>query len=116
MTFNQLNKKQQEYAINYFVANLLKAIVENGLRFNDKLNKDRLQQRIDKALLKADAMQTPWFSHEYVQDDKYIMERLNSMAQCDAEDAEYIKRGKQFFVVERTYVCLERPSSKKRGA
>jgi hypothetical protein len=88
MKFNKLTKEQQAKAINYHASELLKAILE-GLRFNDKLNNDKLQSRIDKAMAKAEAMRTPWFSHEYIMDDKYCKERIEGMALCDAEDCDY---------------------------
>jgi len=58
-----------------------------GVRFNDALNHDDLQARIDAAGEKANAMQTPWFWGEYIMDT--CREDLEGMARCTAEDALY---------------------------
>lgn len=64
-------------------------IIERGVRFNDALNGDDLQARIDAAALKADEMQTPWFVADYMHDDETVRESIEGMARCDAEDALY---------------------------
>jgi hypothetical protein len=86
--YKDLSKKDKNQAVKYFFDQLLSAVCD-GMRFDDKLNNDDLQARIDKAMLKADKMQTPWFAHEYIQDDKKIVEALKSMAVCNAEDILY---------------------------
>jgi hypothetical protein len=86
LKFDQLNEEQQEKALQYHTSKLLQAICE-GLRFNDELNRDDLQAKIDKAFEIADKMQTPWFAHEYIMET--CKEEIEGMAQCDAEDAEY---------------------------
>jgi lysozyme family protein len=90
-TYNDLTTQQQQSAVNYELGRLVEAIMEGAIRFNDKLNGDDLQARIDKACQKADAMQTPWFAHEYIlatcRDD------LTGMAECSAEDAMYSEPG-----------------------
>jgi hypothetical protein len=88
-TYEQLTPNQQKKAVEREVNNLLNLICNGGLRFDDKLNHDRLQARIDAASKKAEDMQTPWFWAEYIREDAYIMERLESMAQCSAENALY---------------------------
>lgn len=87
-TYDQLNKVQQKAAFDKALNELLTAINE-GLRFNDKLNKDDLQARIDKAFAKAERLHTPWFSREIMLEDKYIRSTLEGMAQVFAEDALY---------------------------
>jgi hypothetical protein len=88
-TFNDLSEEQKVKAIDKQYTRILKGILEYGIRFDDKLNEDDTQKRIDKAIKKADAKQTPWFASEYIEDDKVLVERLRGMAQCDAEDALY---------------------------
>jgi len=85
--FEQLSETQQKKAINESLTRLLEAICEGGIRFNDKLNHDDLQARIDAAFTKAESMQTPWFVHEYLLDT--CREELEGIAQCQAEDAIY---------------------------
>lgn len=91
--YAELTLQQQVDAETKCLNRLLEMILEGSMRFNDKLNKERLQHRIDKAIAKADKMQTPWFAHEYLMDDVYIAERLKGMAVCDAEDAMYSEQG-----------------------
>ena len=90
-TFAQLTKAQQSAAIDSAVNRLLSAICEGAIRFNDELNCDDLQARIDAALVRADEMQTPWFSGEYVMDT--CADDIRGMATCDAEDALYLEPG-----------------------
>jgi len=86
-TYDELSKADQESAHDKALSRLLTAICEGAIRFNDELNGDDLQARIDAAFEKAEAMRTPWFAHEYVMET--CDEELRSMALCDAEDAVY---------------------------
>lgn len=86
-TFEQLTKAEQEWAKEQALIDLLRAILERGLRFNDELNEDDLQARIDAAGEEAERMQTPWFAGECIMEA--AGDDLRSMAQCDAEDAQY---------------------------
>ena len=85
--YNQLSKEEKEKAFSKTLSSLLESICEGAIRFNDALNKDNLQSRIDIALRKANEMQTPWFAGEYILDT--CREEIESMTQCDAEDAFY---------------------------
>lgn len=85
-TFDQLNGDEQEAAIDKVTEELVQAVCE-GLRFNDDLNGNDLQARIDAAIAEAETMQTPWFAGEYVIDA--AEEDLRSMARADAEHALY---------------------------
>ena len=86
-TFDQLTDAEKQAAVDVCTNRLLEQVVSGAIRFNDELNHDDLQARIDAALAKADTMQTPWFAGEY------IMERagddLRELAECDAESALY---------------------------
>ena len=86
--FEELSGTEQSKAESLALNRLLKGVVEGAVRFNDTLNGDDLQARIDAAIDKADKMQTPWFSHEYVLDT--CREDLEGMARCDAESAIYL--------------------------
>ncbi len=86
-TYEQLTDIQKQSAVNYYLGFLLERIIGGSVRFNDKLNEDDLQARIDKAREKAEGMRTPWFAHEYILDT--CREDLASMAQCEAEDSLY---------------------------
>ena len=90
-SFDKLSVNQQESAVNNAATDLLNALIEGGLRFNDKLNDDDLQARIDAACQRANDMQTPWFAHEYIMDT--CRDEIMGMAQCDAEDALYYSSG-----------------------
>lgn len=86
-TFEQLDSTQQEKAIQKCTVRLLEAILEGGIRFNDQLNQDDLQARIDRAMAQAEKMKTPWFASEYVMET--CKDEIEGMARCDAEDALY---------------------------
>ena len=92
-TFDQLTPDLQKSAIEAASTSLLRAICEGAIRFNDGLNGDSLQARIDAAAKRADEMQTPWFMHEYVMDT--CREEIEGMARADAEDALYPERGER---------------------
>lgn len=86
-TYDQLTDKQKAKAFEKSVDDLLYHIVECGLRFDDELNHDTLQTRIDAAWAEAKRLQTPWFVGEIIM--KTCREEIERMAQCDAEDALY---------------------------
>lgn len=103
-TFEQLTGPEQEAAVEYALTDLLRAILEEGLRFDDAKNGDDLQACIDAAFAKAERLQTPWFAGEYIMDARFdpgaghileadglwpVAEQLRGMAQCDAEDTQY---------------------------
>jgi hypothetical protein len=85
--FKQLNKDEQTKAIEICANNILESIL-NGMSFNDELNKDGLQCRIDAAILKSEEMKTPWFVSEYIMDT--CGDDIMGMAECDANDSLYI--------------------------
>jgi hypothetical protein len=86
-TYQELTEEQKSEAREIALNELLKAICEGYIRFNDSLNGDDLQARIDAAGDKAEAMRTPWFTHEYIMDT--CREDLEAMAAADAEDSLY---------------------------
>jgi hypothetical protein len=65
-TFEQLTSEQKDRAIEKELSDLLEIIVEGSLRFNDALNHDDLQARINAAWEKANEMQTPWFEQAWL--------------------------------------------------
>jgi hypothetical protein len=89
-TWSDLTEEQQTKAIDHEIESLVTDILE-GLRFNDAMNGDDLQARIDKAIEKADAMRTPWFAGAYVLDT--CKDEIEAMARCTAEDALYPESG-----------------------
>ena len=92
-TFEQLTEVEQSKAVEKCLCAILEDVVSGAIRFNDSLNKDTLQSRIDSAQEKAEKMQTPWFAHEYILDT--CREDLEGMARCDAEDALYSTPGER---------------------
>jgi len=92
-TFEQLTKEERKQALDKAITDLLTAICEGVVRFNDELNRDDLQARIDAAFAKAERMRTPWFSHEYIMDT--CRDEIEGMARCDAEDSLYLDKGER---------------------
>ncbi len=88
-TYEQLNTREQVWAVSQATTGVLTAICEHGIRFNDSLNGNDLQERIDTAWDKAEAMQTPWYWHEYILDT--CREDIESMARAQAENAIYFE-------------------------
>ena len=89
--FSKLTKEQKQAAIDKATDELLQAVVEGAISFNDGLNGDHLQKRINMAMDQADKMRTPWFAGEYVMDA--VGDELRGMALCTAEDALYVEPG-----------------------
>ena len=95
--YHELSEAEQTKAVDRLYCDLLKAVTEGAIRFNDDANEDDLQSAIDKAAAEADRMQTPWFAHEYIAEAEYtefgvkrtVEDTLRGMAQCEAEDALY---------------------------
>lgn len=75
--------------------NIIRAILEGRIRFNDEANRDDLQARIDAQIQKAEDMQTPWFAPAYLYDDPVVKEAIEGMARSQAEDAVYLDAGEQ---------------------
>jgi len=92
-TFGQLTADEQTKAERVAADQLLTEIVEGGLRFSDEKNGDHLQAKIDKAVRKAERLQTPWFSGEHIMDA--AGDEIRGMARCDAEDALYPDKGER---------------------
>ena len=93
-TFLELTEGQQEAAITAELNKLLHRILEGFIRFSDEKNKDDLQTSIDRAMSKAESMQTPWFAHEYIMEAKLadgslVSDYLRGMAIQQAQDALY---------------------------
>lgn len=85
--WNNLNENERTRAVNKVLDKLLEAVVEGAIRFDDELNKNTLQAKIDTAIKAANKNQTPWFAGEYIYE--VVSDELRGMAQCDAEDAFY---------------------------
>lgn len=85
MNFSDLNEKQKEYVFNRSKTELLEKIISGELRFNDMLNGDDLQKKIDVAIGKAEKMSTPWFAGEYIVDSvgQEIDSMVRSKIECD---------------------------------
>lgn len=86
-TFYELTAEQQKEAVEIMTNELLTYIVNGTIVFNDDLNAETLQSRIDTAFDKAEQMQTPWFAAEYVMET--CSEDIEGMARYEAENAVY---------------------------
>ena len=86
-TYSELTSEQQAAALDKQVAELLTVIVEGAIRFNDKINRDDLQERIDTAIQTAEGLRTPWFAGEIIMEA--VGDEIRSMAMATAEDALY---------------------------
>ena len=95
--YHELSEAEQTKAVDRLYCDLLQAVTEGSIRFNDEANEDNLQAAIDKAVAEADRMHTPWFAHEYIAEAEYtefgvkrtVGDCLRGMAQCEAEDTLY---------------------------
>lgn len=88
-TFDKLTADEQTRAVKRETDSLLTAILEGAIRFDDKLNGDDLQARIDKAIAKAEDMRTPWFAGEYIMDTCGDEIEGMARAEADSEDVLY---------------------------
>lgn len=86
-TYEQLTEPQKKLALEKATELLLDDIVSGAMCFDDKKNGGNLQERIDKALGKSEAMQTPWFASEYI--IEAAKDEVEGMAHAIAEMAKY---------------------------
>ncbi len=86
-TYHQLTDEQKVAAKERALICLLEHVLDGSIRFNDEMNDDDLQKRIDAALAFAEKNHTPWFAGEYIMET--CSDELKSMASCDAENALY---------------------------
>jgi len=91
--YTDLTDAEKAQAVDKRLTDLLQVVAEGGIRFNDTLNGNDLQARIDTASKQAEKMQTPWFAGEYIMDA--VGDDLRSMAIPDAEDAYYPDKGER---------------------
>jgi hypothetical protein len=88
-TYEELTPDDQKKVYERAFNALLTSICNGEIRFNDTLNQDDMQARIDRAFAKAEEMQTPWFAHEYMLKDEVLKDFMEGMARVDAEDGYY---------------------------
>jgi|SRR3990167_1152140 len=86
-TWTELTEEQQQKALDIRLKDLLCEVVEGSLRFRD--DEDTLQGDIDKAIDKANKMQTPWFASEYIMDS--VGNQLRDCVKSECEDAYFIE-------------------------
>lgn len=86
-TWNQLNSDEQQRAVNKALRTLITDITRGVIRFNDQLNNDNLQSKIDIAIKNATDNQTPWFAEEFVYEA--VGDELKPIANCNAEYSFY---------------------------
>lgn len=89
--FDELSPQLQEKAVMAALNDLLKAIVDGAITFNDKANSNDLQARIEKACKQAMLMHTPWYAHEYILDT--CQDDLMGIARGSAKRALYREPG-----------------------
>lgn len=98
-TWNDLTAAEQQHAVDIETDSLLRAVTADAIRFDDEETGDDLQAAIDRGRARAEALQTPWFAHEYIAAEQLahpyftggptptVLEALQGMAQCRCEDA-----------------------------
>jgi hypothetical protein len=86
-TFEQLTDEQKAKAVAWHEQKVLEAVVEGSLRFNDEMNHDDLQKRIDAAWAEVERLHTPWFAGEAIWET--CSEELNGIASANAERSLY---------------------------
>lgn len=91
-TYEDLSGTEQAEARSLALNDLLQAVCEGAIRFDDEKNGDDLQARIDAAAARMEELHTPWFMAEALMEDDQVKDHLKGMAGCDAEDAFYADR------------------------
>lgn len=66
-TWKQLTKQQQETAVKIQSDSMVRGLAEGVLRFR----MPQANRAIQKAVNKAEAMHTPWFTSEYIWEEVY---------------------------------------------
>lgn len=85
--YADLTEREQEAAVQHFIEVVLDEIASGAVRFNDELNHDDLQARIDAAWDEAHRLQTPWFIGSIIMET--CADDIRSLAIPLAEDAIY---------------------------
>ena len=89
--FDDLTPEQQKEAVDNELNDLLKEITSGAIRFNDEMNGDDLQARIDKAGEDANKQQVTWFWHEFIMET--CREDLESIARGTAQTGVFAEDG-----------------------
>jgi hypothetical protein len=95
-TYQELSQEQQTRAVEKCTQQLQESIVEGAIRFNDSLNHDNLQERIDATWAEVERLHTPWFAGEAIMET--CRTEIEGMAQCAAEDSLYPEEGENVIV------------------
>lgn len=93
--YNDLTNDEKARAHAHCLNRLVRDISDRRIRFNDALNDDDFQARIDKIWEAANVDNALWFVDDYLLADEYVRDILQGMAQCEAEDALYSERHEQ---------------------
>ena len=106
--FTDLSEQQQEAAVTYHLNNILSDILDGSLVVADILEENRIadrddiQERIDRAIKRANDMQTPWFAHEYIMDE--CRDELLDLARDIAQSTVYIYSPRPVIELQRLRV------------
>lgn len=87
--YEDLSEEEKGKALTKCLNELVRLIVEGGIRFDDEKNDEPIQKHIDDAFAKAEGLQTPWFAGEIMLEDKWLYEKLKAFALADAQEAVY---------------------------
>lgn len=87
--YSELTQEQQRRAVRLAFDRLLDAVSNRGLRFNDIANGNRLQERIDACIEKAEREQLDHMIPEYVA--AACMEDLVQLAEQTARNAVFVE-------------------------
>jgi hypothetical protein len=85
--FDDLTPEQKDKAIQSMMSMHLKWVVTGMIRFRDDLNGNDLQARVDRAIQRAEELQTPWFAGEYVMD--VAGDEIRRRGEASAKEAFY---------------------------
>lgn len=95
-TYDELTAEEQGQAVTCWLVHTLKAVCEGAIVFNDEANGNDTQARIEAAAQRAEQMQTPWFTSEYIMDDDVVRRILMRVALANAEDSVYLDEGQLY--------------------
>lgn len=93
-TFDQLNEDVRVQVLETTKQSIVHSIIEDGLAFEEL---EKYQDKIDHCLAEANALETPWFAHEYLYEaigkSKGMKKAFETLAVMIAKNSLYADAG-----------------------
>lgn len=99
-SFDELNNFQQKEILKNEKNDILESIITVGPDFFPEGT--RHHKQLKKIFERAKEMDTPWFTHEYIKDNKLLKETIDEFAFARIKKATYIPRSGTYRIIQLT--------------